>query len=62
MTNPLPKGDDEYIRTPQGVVSYSYEERVAIMVESGATLEEARAQAAREEQRRAAGGYVPGKR
>lgn len=52
------KQDDEYVKTPEGVVSYAYAERVAVMLESGATLAEAQAQAAREEQARACG-YVP---
>jgi hypothetical protein len=44
MTEP----DDEYITTPYGVVPLSYLERIAIVMESGGTLQEARRIAAAE--------------
>lgn len=54
--------DDEFVKTPEGVVSYSYAERVSICVESQMSLQEARRVAAADEQRRGAGWYIPGRK
>jgi hypothetical protein len=60
MTSKRP--DDEYVRTPTGVVSVSYLERVAIcMIDGGLSEQEARRIAAFEESQRAVD-YVPGEK